>query len=51
MGGGVEDEPHDGSLDGVVSPQSHSSAPVRVPSPQRGMQFDFCVWNPLSVSW
>jgi hypothetical protein len=33
------------------SPQSHSSAPVCLPSPQRGMQTDFSVANPLSVSW
>ena len=35
----------------MVSPQSHSSAPVRVPSPQRGPHSDRLVVKPDSVSW
>ena len=35
----------------MVSPQSHSSAPVRVPSPQRGPHSERLVVKPDSVSW
>jgi hypothetical protein len=41
----------DGSVDTETpSPQSHCSAPVRMASPQRGMQIERLVRRPLSVS-